>query len=451
VAHRRRIIWFCSTENLARHPESLVRLRDAIGLTTIMPESHVCHTSGFRAAAELARRGPFEDWRDRGDLWPKAADGIYPPVSGVVGDFDDTELRRVIDAATAAGIEVWGHLGLWSYGGDVYPELALRDVDGAELDRRYQAWGIGLCPSRPEVNDWTADGLVDVCERYDLGGFCVDHARYPMAANAHALAACGCTHCIEAGRGLGFDAETLAQGVRDARSALRALTAPQVKQTLAAGAHGSDLLTALGIGAEVDEWLRMRAALLAAQMSRFRDRVRSVHSEWVFGSDVFAPTVALLGGHDYPGWEAATDFLTGGSSSGGVVGWATGGTNAAAEWAQTLLDTVPDVPEVEAVELMLRGLELHAMPGLPRTVAGLRQGPLPTAELYEREIERLVATASGTVPLYPPVSAGGNANGARRLCAAVRDAGCHGAMITLNPDDAEVLRAIREGFGPLSA
>ncbi|MDP6541108.1 MAG: hypothetical protein QF410_16345, partial [Planctomycetota bacterium] len=113
--------------------------------------------------------------------------------------------------------------------------------------------------------------------------------------------------------------------------------------------------------------------------------------------------------------------------------------------------SVSGVPEVEAVELMLRGLELHAMPGLPRTVAGLRQGPLPTAELYEREIERLVATASGTVPLYPPVSAGGNANGARRLCAAVRDAGCHGAMITLNPDDAEVLRAIREGFGPLSA
>lgn len=450
MEHPRRIIWFCSTEAVARRPETLSHLRDAVGLTTIMPESHVCHTSGFRADTELAKRGPFEDWRQRGDLWPKAADGIYPPVSGIVGGFDDTDLLRVIDAAAAAGIEVWGHLGLWSYGGDVYPELALRDVDGVELGERYKRWGIGLCPSRPEVDDWTADGLADVSGRYHLGGFCVDHARYPMAANLHALTACACPYCRAAGESLGFDAERLIEAVRETRDVLRRRTPPQIQQALSSGAQSEELLASLGVGPEVHEWLRMRAALLAGRMSAFRERVRSVHPKWVFGSDVFPPTVSLLGGHDYSGWEEATDFLTGGSSAGGVVGWATGGTNTAAEWAQTLIDAVPGVAEAEAVELMLRALAIHEVADLPRTLQGLLEGSLPTAALYEQEIDRLREMTTGRVPLYPPVAASGDAEVVRRLCAAVRDGGCHGAMVTLNPDNDEVLAAMRDGLGPLA-
>ncbi|HCV23474.1 MAG TPA: hypothetical protein DGN59_08440, partial [Candidatus Latescibacteria bacterium] len=111
MPHPRRLIWFCQTEHVAKQPEQLALLRDEIGLTTIMPESPICHTSGFRASPEVAARGPFEDWRERGEAWPKVLEGIYPPVSGVIGGFDDTDLCRVIEAASAAGIEVWGHIG----------------------------------------------------------------------------------------------------------------------------------------------------------------------------------------------------------------------------------------------------------------------------------------------------------------------------------------------------
>ena len=68
-------------------------------------------------------------------------------------------------------------------------------------------------------------------------------------------------------------------------------------------------------------------------MREFRDAVqRAAGPEKVFGSDVFPPSIALLGGHLYAEWEAATDYLTGGSSFGGVVGWATTVTNVATEW-----------------------------------------------------------------------------------------------------------------------
>ena len=79
--HKSRRIWFCQTEYVAEHPESLQKLKDAVGLTTIMPESPVCHTSGFSASAELAQRGPFEDWR-RASRCLAARCGGHLPASG---------------------------------------------------------------------------------------------------------------------------------------------------------------------------------------------------------------------------------------------------------------------------------------------------------------------------------------------------------------------------------
>ncbi|SVE15980.1 uncharacterized protein METZ01_LOCUS468834, partial [marine metagenome] len=73
---KKRRIWFCGgIEQAAAQPDLLARLRDEIGLTTIMPESPICHTSGFATSDELAKRGPFEDWRSRADLYPRIAEG----------------------------------------------------------------------------------------------------------------------------------------------------------------------------------------------------------------------------------------------------------------------------------------------------------------------------------------------------------------------------------------
>lgn len=450
ITHKRRIIWFCSTEIVATRPDALRRLRDEIGLTTIMPESPVCHTSGFRASDALAARDPFKDWRQRTDRWPKAADGIYPPVSGVVGGFDDSELLRAIDVARDTGIEVWGHLGLWSYGGDVFPEYAMRAVDGAELDPRWKAWGTGLCPSHPEVDGWTADGLADVTERYDVDGFCVDHARYPQPAHLHALLACACEYCLAAGERLGFDAQSLAEAARTTRDVLRSIDADRVSRALGSRLRGLDLLPALGVPQAFAEWLRLRAALLADRMSAYRARVQQVRGELPFGSDVFAPSIALPGGHEFAHWELATDFVTGGSSAGGVVGWATGATNAAASWAAALVAAAPQIDQADAVELALRLLHQDDGIDLPRDIDALQSADLPIVDLYDREVARLAAMTTGRVPLYPPVSAGGPPERAQNLAAAVLKHGCHGAMVSVDPDNAASLAALRAGFGALA-
>ena len=255
-----------------------------------MPESSICHTSGFQASEEIARRGPFEDWRSREDRWPKAKEGIYPAVAGTVSGFDDTPLLRVIEACRKAGIEVWGHIGLWSYGGDVYPEYAMVDVEGRPLDMRYRQWGIGLCPSRREINEWARDCLVDVVERYDIDGFDVDHARYPAPANLSSLFACGCEACQGEADRLGYDFVRMKEGLLRVRERLNGLIREQALGAAEACLSFWDFLSWLDGDHTILDWFRFRAVLLAERMQEFREAVREAAGpEVVFGSDVFPP------------------------------------------------------------------------------------------------------------------------------------------------------------------
>ena len=441
--HPRRFIWFCSTEYVADHPESLIKLRDEVGLTTIMPESHICHTSGFSASQQIARKGPFEDWKNRLDVWPRGKEGIFPPVAGTVSGFDDTPLLRVIEACKKADIEVWGHIGLWSYGGDVYPEYALQDIEGKPLDRRYKRWGIGLCPSRKKINAWTRDCLVEVTERYDIDGFDVDHARYPAPASVSSLTACGCKSCqTEAGR-LGYDFEAMKKALMRLRLRLSVLTEDRLQAIVRSQPGLWDFLALLADDGAVLDWFRFRAQVLAKRMAELRQAVQEVGgANKVFGSDVFPPSTALLGGHGYAMWEKATDFLTGGSSHGGVVGWATGVTNLAGEWAAALCRTAPGLDEKDILRLIWQLFGYDDLE-LPLSVKGIQQKSLPIAKLYEREIARLKVQASGAVPLYPPVSAGASPELVRQLVEAVRTHKCDGCLFTVDPDDDEGLQALR--------
>jgi hypothetical protein len=131
---RHRIAWFCDTDWLASNLGVLGTLRDEVGLTTLAPESHLCHTSGFAPSPEVVAASPLERWRESPTLQrhrvgfnvPEPAFAVLP---GVVSGHDDGPLRRVVDEARRLGLEVWGHAGLWCYGGD-----ALVDQEGVDED-----------------------------------------------------------------------------------------------------------------------------------------------------------------------------------------------------------------------------------------------------------------------------------------------------------------------------
>jgi predicted metal-dependent phosphoesterase TrpH len=179
----------------------------------------------------------------------------------------------------------------------------------------------------------------------------------------------------------------------------------------------------------------------------FREAVRAAAGpDAVFGSDVFAPSIALLGGQDYPRWERNVDFLTGGSSYGGVVGWATGVIDLAGTWTPALCDAVAGLEEGEALDLIFRLFGMDDL-DLPRRLDELRTGSVPLEELFDREVQRLVAGTRGLVPLYPPVSAQGNPDVVSQLCRSVSEAGCDGAMLGLDPDRKDSLAEVARYLG----
>ena len=111
-----------------------------------------------------------------------------------------------------------------------------------------------------------------------------------------------------------------------------------------------DFLGLLSQDGAVLDWVQFRAHILAERMGEFRTAVQEAGGrDKVFGSDVFPASTGLLGGHWYGKWEKATDFLTGGSSHGGVVGWATGVTNLAREWTAALCRCAQGLDEKRSI------------------------------------------------------------------------------------------------------
>jgi hypothetical protein len=485
------VIWFCDTDAVAALVETdadaLARLRATIGLTTLMAEDHVHHTSGFAASAEVAARSPLRDWPKRRELLElhlgkeRVAHGVYPVVPGVLGGVDDSNLRRVLDAAERAGVEVWGHIGLWSYAGEVFPEFSMRDVWGRQPDAAYHRWGTGFCPSKRAINEWVADGLRDVTSRYRLAGFMADHARYPAPASVWSFFGCACADCAAEGRRLGYDVDAIYAAVRDLPERLRRLSPDRLRRAADAIAAPVDWLTWLGGGKEIVAWVELRCRLLAERMAELRRAVVEAHagagaaatssaarSAFVWGSDVFPPSVSIFGGHNYALWQRGADYLTGGSSHGGVVGWATAVTYFALEWGKYLCGLVPGLDAETALRLLYRLVGYDDLVGaagmdaplpnagavtgqLPLAFAPLERGDAPVVPIMAREMARLTAGAPETMALYPPIAAGRASDQLSALCRAAAESGVDGVLLSgLRPDDAEQLRTIGTNLGRLA-
>lgn len=427
---RVRLAWFVDLEMLVQHLEWLPQLRDEVGLTTVVPESHLSHTSGFRSSVV----GPLEDWRNRPTLKDhREVFGVSEPamavLPGIVGGVDDGPLLAVIEACRREGLELWGHAGVWCYGGEMFREFAALDLFGRALTPGSLPWGTMFCPTHPEVHAFVVRSLADAAARYDLDGWFLDHARYPSPGHPASLLACGCAHCASVARASGVDFDVCRADVQRLAAGLPNLDVEMLRRYAAAGPAG--VAEFLSDYPGVTAWFDVRAGILADRLAGIGRAIQSASGRAVeFGSDVFPPSVALLGGHSYAAWTRTATYLTGGF--GPKIGWSTVTRVTAEGLAALLVEGVPGLMGIEEASA-----SMMALLGAPDP----NEAPVAA---FRRELRAMSRLRPG-VPVYPPIPAGQSTDSLRAMCQTIVAEGLDGAMLSgLERYDADQRTIIRQ-------
>ena len=425
VGRKARIIWFCDLDVVVARPELIAQLRDEVGLTTIAPESGISHTSGFAPSAAALAASPVENWRSSPTLALHRTEfGVrepkLPAVPGIVSGFDERGLLAVLEAARAAGVEVWGHAGLWSYGGEVFPQLEVRDLFGRPLGQDTIRWGRAFCPSQPELHAWIVGSIVDVVTRYDLDGLFLDHARFGSPAFLPGVMTCGCEHCAEDARGRGYDLEEFRAAFRQLqRDRTSGPTPPWTWPDAGDWASFSHWFHDSPIGA----WLQFRSELLADRLGDILGAAQAAaRADFDVGTDVLPPSVAIFAGQSWRLWARSATYFTGGF--GDRIGWPTARA---------------------AFESELRGIFDQAPAWLATDRSETARDPLAADGTLAlgREISRARSFADGR-PVYPPIAGVPNPSSMELTFAAIVDGDLDGGLFTdLHRFDASARRAVR--------
>ena len=301
-------------------------VRDNLGITAVIPDEYTFHFSGFKLPPELTENGPLAGWRDRSrelarhqEVYSLSCDA-WPVFPGIAGQCDDRNLQILIEEADKLGMEVWGHIGLWGYCGDIMPEIGFKQVTGEPLQDSGLYWGNPLCPNNDELIKWTGDCLAYAASHYGIKAMDTDHGHFPPAVNLDGVFGCTCAFCAEKAARWGYDFDAMKGAVKKLKSAVSAVTSARF--TLAAGKSENFLQFLVNLAEEdaLNNWFAFRMHSVNNHMATLTHRVhKSVGNDCPVDSHYMPPSIAALSGQAIPGWEKTIDRFTPGW--GAVVGW----------------------------------------------------------------------------------------------------------------------------------
>jgi hypothetical protein len=429
--------WFGSIDSM--NVDTIRRLRDQMGLTAVIPDDYTPHHSGFRMPKELLDRSPLAQWQSQPTVDAhRKTHGLSPQASpvfpGIVGPiYDDGRLLRLIEDCDRLGVEVWAHLGLWGYGGDIFPDLALQDDRGQTIPQEYAYWGVPICPNNTEVRDWTAECLQHIVTHYGVKGLDVDHGHYPPPASISSLFGCCCHHCHERARAWGYDWEAMLAALADLRLRFGQLDRDEFERVAGLSYSFLDFLGRLGYSSDLLDWFRFRSQSVTEHMRALTEAVHEVAGHTCpVDSHLFPPAIAFLSGQDMPSWQTAVDRLTPGW--GAVVGWIESQANSFAVWARTLCRELEGLEEPTALQVIYRFFGYDALP-MPSSGAELEAGSVPRAEILALEIAKAASLFGDATPFLPPFPMYQLTSDDRLVVGeAVQSAGATGFVTTGNPD-----------------
>ena len=378
---------YLTTDEVLEHPDYVERLRDEIGLNTVVLSFTGQLSEEVLALSPYGGRTPTEEELARLVLrhfdgrpvdpreYPKARDLCGP---GVAAQGDDETFRRAVGQLKEAGLTVWTYGGAWTI-------------------RRLM-----FCPSRQDVRDWMEAVCVHWVTRYDLDALDITHFRYPMGSFPLGLFGCTCSSCAAAAHELGYDMGAMVEDLKRAREGLRRLDGARLGEVVRLGVGFFDVVHALGLGSGVLDWVRFRCDLVVRNLARFRSAVHAAAPGKAFGTDTFPASMALTAGHDYRRWGEMADF-----ASPLVSHISAFVCNTFIEWARFLQEEIPGLREEDALQLVYRFLGYDGM-GLPETIAAYGADEpatlayrIPTDDLVLRDLVKAKLFLPGDMPSYP--------------------------------------------------
>jgi len=261
---------YLTTDEVLKYPDYVERLRDEIGLNTVVLSFTGQLSEEVLALSPYGGRTPTEE--ELGELVIRHFDGRpidpreYPQAQalcgpGVAAQGDDEAFRRAVGQLKEAGLNVWTYGGAWTI-------------------RRLM-----FCPARQDVQDWIEAVCVYWATQYDLDALDITHFRYPMGSFPLGLFGSTCSSCTAAAQELGYDMEAMVEDLQRAREGLRQLDGARLGEVVRLGIGFFDVVHALGLGSGVLDWVRFRCDLVVRNLARFRAAVHAAAPNKAFGTD----------------------------------------------------------------------------------------------------------------------------------------------------------------------
>ena len=378
---------YLTTDVVLKYPDYVERLRDEIGLNTVvlfftgeMSEDVLalspyggCTPTG-EELAELVLR--HFDGRPVDPREYKQAQELCGP--GVSAAGNDDMFRKAVHQLKDAGLNVWLCGGAWTI-------------------RRLM-----FCPSRDDVQDWLEAVCTYWATQYDIDALDITHFRYPMGSFPLGLFGCTCPSCTSAAEALGYDMEVMVADMKRAREGLRKLDGARLGDVVRLGFGFFDVVHALGLRAGILDWVRFRCDLVTRNLTRFRTAVHAAAPGKAFGTDTYPASMALTAGHDYLRWGEMADF-----ASPLVSHISAFVCNTFIKWARFLQTEIPNLKEEDALQLVYRFNGYDGM-GLPKTIAAYGADEpaslayrIPTADLVLRDLVKAKLYLPPDIPSYP--------------------------------------------------
>ena len=378
---------YLTTDVVLKYPDYVERLRDEIGLNTVVLSFTGEMSEEVLALSPYGGRTPTEE--ELGELVLRHFDGR--PVDpqeyeqakklcgpGVSASGDDEMFRKAVGQLKDAGLQVWTYGGAWTI-------------------RRLM-----FCPSRDDVQDWMEAACVYWATEYDLDALDITHFRYPMGSFPLGLFRCTCSSCTAAADEMGYDMEAMVADLKSAREGLRRLDGARLGEVVRLGFGFFDVIHALGLRSGVLDWVRFRCDLLTRNLARFRSAVHKAAPGKAFGTDTYPASMALTAGHNYLRWGEMADF-----ASPLVSHISAFMCNTFIEWARFLQEEIPNLTEEDALQVVYRFNGYDGM-GLPETVAAYGADEaatlaerIPTADLVLRDLVKTKLYLPPDIPSYP--------------------------------------------------